>query len=491
MGKRRGVLLGLILLSVLSWGVMRFLSTLDRRFVAISAPGVRALASYLIGDYRGAARGYRAHLRSRLGAASPPVDRAWAALVNEDLASARALAESRLANGDDVEALLTLGEVALAAGRPSDAVPSLERVLSRQTDHFDAGLLASVAFARLGAHDEAIAMLSRILRHDRVERRPTAFLITLESVGALAARPATERPLCLLAHYHRYLRIFDASHGAIAIRYARDAIAAGDRPDAAHVTIGVVYAKQGKWEAALGEFLAAARANAQNPEAFSRAAMAYARLGDVVNEARMRRAAAELVPGDPYYARWFHWVLVNKLGDYRQALIVFKDGLAKRPADAGLWYQVGEVHRLLGDEASSMEAYDRATVLDPANHAAFVMLGWAHHRAGDPARALALFERAVALSPEAGESYFGVGAVHHAMKRYPEAIAAYERSFALRPPEEVDHLVALCDVYSETSAFERAERCLTRALQMDPQHVQAQRRLADVANNLRLQRAAR
>jgi hypothetical protein len=51
--------------------------------------------------------------------------------------------------------------------------------------------------------------------------------------------------------------------------------------------------------------------------------------------------------------------------------------------------------------------------------------------------------------------------------------------------------VALCDVYSETSAFERAERCLTRALQMDPQHVHAQRRLSDVADNLRLQRAAR
>lgn len=57
MGTRRVLLLGLILLSVLSWGVMRYLSTLDARFVAISAPGVRALASYLIGDYRGAARG--------------------------------------------------------------------------------------------------------------------------------------------------------------------------------------------------------------------------------------------------------------------------------------------------------------------------------------------------------------------------------------------------------------------------------------------------
>jgi hypothetical protein len=36
---------------------MRYLSTLDARLVTISAPGVRALVSYLIGDYRGAARG--------------------------------------------------------------------------------------------------------------------------------------------------------------------------------------------------------------------------------------------------------------------------------------------------------------------------------------------------------------------------------------------------------------------------------------------------
>jgi tetratricopeptide (TPR) repeat protein len=490
---RRGrfVLLGLIVVSVVSWGVIRYLNTLDPRFVAVSAPGIKALASYLIGDYRGASRAYWVHLRSLLGNDGRSVDPAWAAFVNGDLASARVLAEARLAKTEDDDALLTLGEVALAAGHPSEAVPLFERVLSRQTDHFDAGLLASVAFARLGAYDKAITMLTRILRHDRVERRQTAFLSALEAVGSLTALPVTERPHCLLAHYHRYLRIFDPSQGAIAIRYGRTAIAAGDHADAAHVTIGVVYTKQGKWEKALGEYLAATRANAQNPEALSRAAIAYSRLGDVVNEARMRRAAAELAPDDRYYARWFHWVLVNKLGDYRQALILFEHALKDRPTDPDLWYQVGEVQRLLGDDVRSMEAYRRASVLDPNNHAAFVMLGWAHQRAGDPARALALFERAVALSPGAGESYFGVGAAHHALKHYPEAITAYERSFALRAPEDADHLVALCDLYYETSAFELAERCLTHALRIDPQHVRAQRRLFDVTENLRLPRAAR
>lgn len=491
MRRGRFVLLGLIGLAVVSWGVIRYLNTLDSRLVVASAPGLKGLAYYLIGDYRGASRAYWAHLRSRLGTDGRSVDPAWAALVNGDLATARALADARLAKTGDVDALLTLGEVALVAGHASEAVPWLERVLVRRTDHFDAGLLASVAFARLGAYDKAIAMLTGILRHDMVERRQTAFLLALESVGSLTALPAEERPLCLLAHYHRYLRIFDASHGAIAIRYGRRAIAAGDHPDAAHVTIGVVYSKQGKWDEALSEFLAAARANARNPEALSRAAMAYARRGDVVNEARMRRAASELAPDDPYYARWFHWVLVNKLGDYRQALSLHENALKNRPNDAGLWYQVGEVQRLLGDDVRSMEAYTRASVLDPNNHEALAMLGWAHQRAGNPARALVFFERAVAISPGAGASYFGVGAALHALKRYPEAIAAYERSFALRPPEEADHLVALCDLYYETGAFERAERCLTNALKMDPRHVRAQRRLQDVAENLRLQGAAR
>ena len=93
------------------------------------------------------------------------------------------------------------------------------------------------------------------------------------------------------------------------------------------MTIGVVHTKQGKWEQALPEFLAAAQTNPRNAEAFRWASMTYARLGDVVNEARTIRSAFEIAPDDPYYARWFHWVLVEKLGDYRQALTFYETAL--------------------------------------------------------------------------------------------------------------------------------------------------------------------
>ena len=74
----------------------------------------------------------------------------------------------------------------------------------------------------------------------------------METAGELGARPVP--PECLLAHLHRFLRIYDAGEGAAAVRHAKRAIATGDRADAAWVTVGVVYTKQGKTEQAVDAF---------------------------------------------------------------------------------------------------------------------------------------------------------------------------------------------------------------------------------------------
>src|SRR5438093_1194505 len=85
--------------------------------------------------------------------------------------------------------------------------------------------------------------------------RITTFLATLETTGELAQLPAGTRPLCLLAHYHRYLRIFDQAQAASAIRYAKAAIAIEDHADDCWFTMGMVYRRQNKPHASLEALL--------------------------------------------------------------------------------------------------------------------------------------------------------------------------------------------------------------------------------------------
>ena len=154
----------------------------------------------------------------------------WA-LRAGDLAEAERRANTTLALvPGSTESLITLGEIALERGDASRAAAAFRSALRRQPDHVDSLLLSAVAAGRLGQPGPGIDALNRALRSGSVGRRDTVLFRVLELVGELRERPAAQQPLCLLAHLHRYLRIFDEGHATTAMDYARRAIQANDRP---------------------------------------------------------------------------------------------------------------------------------------------------------------------------------------------------------------------------------------------------------------------
>ena len=149
-----------------------------------------------------------------------------------------------------VEPRITLGEIALDRGQTADAVTAFDAVLRRWPDHVDALYLHAVAVARAGDPARAIQDLNRGLRSSSVGGRDTILYRVMELAGELRERVPGAQPLCLLAHLHRYLRVFDERQGAIAMDYARQAIGAGDRPADAYLTLGIVHDKRGEYESA-------------------------------------------------------------------------------------------------------------------------------------------------------------------------------------------------------------------------------------------------
>jgi tetratricopeptide repeat protein len=105
----------------------------------------------------------------------------------------------------------------------------------------------------------------------------------------------------------------------------------------------------------------------------------------------------------------------------------------KRPEDAGVWNDYGNLllldHR--PDEAEA--AYRHAVELDPKKVSALFNLGLLEEQRGHRKEALALFEQVIANDPRHAWAHFQIGAIDEAWGRDEKAIDAYSRAFALDP----------------------------------------------------------
>lgn len=442
------------------------LGGMDARFFADSVPGTRAFLHYLAGDYGGAAQWYRANLAL---SADSQAKTSWEALRGGQYDRAEALAKRELEQYPEaLPPLLTLAETALARGRTAEALEHASRALRTHADDYDALLIATVARARRNESNEAIDALKRALRQDRAERRYTVFLAALELTGDLddLERP----PLALLAHLHRYLRIYDAAHASHATGYARRAIDARDRADDGWVTVAIVHDKQGKRRRALEAFDRALAVNPANTAALLGAARLRSDRGELATEYRLLHTAFQATPDDPFVVERLHFMLTRKLGDYRQALAMEQAQVAATPGDARAWWRLGTVQVYLGDHAEALGSFDRAAAIGASWPEAHEGRGWALRELKRSPEAVAAFQRAIDIDPYRPGPLLGLASVHQRERRYPQAIAALERAWRLGA-RQGDQVVELCALYYETGNVSRASSCLHDVLTHDPDNI--------------------
>jgi tetratricopeptide (TPR) repeat protein len=449
---------------------------LARRYLGEVSPGLRPLSRhgmegflrYLWGDYAGAAAAYREHLRDAFTTAGLPADNEELALLEGDPAQARALALRALDRDPRASrSLLTLGEIALDENATQDAVRWIGSALSVAPDDVDGLLLASVAYARAGDYPRAIRTMSHVLRDWQGERRAMTFIRVLGETGRLYSLPADRRPACLLAHLHRYLRIYDGLQARLAIARAEEAIARGDQVDDAYVTLGVVYQKRTQDKDALAAFLRAIETNPRNAEAYRWAAVVYADRGELANEYRMARTAHEIEPGDPAYALPLAHVLAQKLGDYRAALELETKALATGREMPALLDDLGDLHGRLGHGDDALRFYQRAAMLAPRDPVHLRGLGWAlalQDRYDDAVEAL---RRALALRPGWTEARYALALACRHAGRYDEAIPEFERAYREEPLRRW-FLPDLCITYHLAGRFDRARACAEQYVSMAP-----------------------
>jgi tetratricopeptide (TPR) repeat protein len=319
---------------------------LDGNLVQISRPG--ALVLYLTGNYRNAARAYRIGQQGQieLRYADDPTG-FWALRAGHQHEAERRAKTTLALVPTAIEPQITLGELALERSQTSEATRIFSAVLRRQPDHLDALYLGAVAMARAGETGSAIQSLNRALRASSVGQRDTTLYRILELTGELRGRPAEQQPLCLLAHLHRYLRIFDERQGLASMDYARRAIEAGDRPAEALLTLGVVHYKRGEYEAARRAMRQAIAADPRQVDALRWLATEAAAVGDLLTQYQMMIRVFDAAPLDPFYLPDLERVLVKNLGDPLRMVALMERALALDPANTEAQAQLEKALALL------------------------------------------------------------------------------------------------------------------------------------------------
>lgn len=471
--KYRRILWGLVVASVFLYAEER-LRDMDHRFFQPSYQGIVGLTSYQLGRYSEAARAYRADVRNGGWTKWDSGDQAYSAFLQGRLSEAIRLAETKIIERpEDIEAWLTLGEATLEQGNVQRAAGMFDYIVTLDATNYDALLLSAIAHTRSGDRDRATDRLRQALRNNSSGHRITAFLSALETAGYLRQDSSDSGRWCLLAHYYRYLRIFDPSNAAWARNAASKAIDAGIRIDDAYITLGVLADKAGDHDAALPYFIKAVDANPQNAEAYRWAANMYRHRGsDLLNEYQMWKGANRASPSDELYRNGLVAFLTERFGDYPQALDLVEHALVAEPHNTELMLTAANLHQRLGQHEIAIREYAKILEMRPRSPHIYDAIGHSLTSLERYDDAIASFQAAISMNARRPQSHRGLGAVYAVQGRNADAIREYETVLKMGDGD-INTRTFLCHQYWVANQYREAESCLKYVLRNDPHNKSA------------------
>jgi len=309
-----------------------------------------------------AARGY--HARMPRDSLQIALEHHRAGRLQEaEKAYRRVLAESP----QNVDAAHWLGVLILQSGRPTDALPLLEKAqAARPHDAAFASNLAQ-AYLHCGRRDDAVVMFDRAVSLDP---QPQVLL------SAALARIARQNP-------------GDAEAAVVLLTKAQ---AAGLGSAELHQPLGLALLLANRIEEAVKECQLACEMQPQNPEAFHNLAAALARKGETANARLCLAQALEL---NPNYARACFALAVMEAEADRlvEAEALFRAAISMKPDSPAAYQALGSVLAKMGQQNEALDAKQAAAVAARGQPPGTQSIS----------ESIAQFEKRLARSPEAAK----------------------------------------------------------------------------------------
>ena len=226
------------------------------------------------------------------------------------------------------------------------------------------------------------------------------------------------------------------------------ALARTDDPGPLHVINGELLLEEGAFVAARG--------------AFARAAD-HTTTGEAARQGLARCHNAE-------------GMALTELGRPEEALFAFKRAADLDPGWAGPLVNQGVTLGRMGKPERALEAYTDALERNPANAVAYLNLGLVLGQLDRHEEALQTLEALVQVAPDYPGGKEALANVLGELKRFDDAIALLLEALE-ETPQSAGCWSSLGLAYVCTGEAEHGERCLLRALDLDPGHVNAAQNL--------------
>jgi Flp pilus assembly protein TadD len=203
----------------------------------------------------------------------------------------------------------------------------------------------------------------------------------------------------------------------------------------AHTNLGSVWATEGRYDLAIGEYR---RALAHRPT-FARTHLLLAKslsaAGDQAKAESHYRMAIDLRP-DYDEAMTNLGGILFRSGRYVEARALFERALRIRPDSVTVRFNLADSERALGRLDAAIDQYRAGLRLSPGYAEGWTLLGGALIQAGKAAEGLAAVNRAVGLAPADPAVRNELGLALAGLGRMEEAVGAFREALRLEPASD-------------------------------------------------------
>jgi protein O-GlcNAc transferase len=463
---------------------------------------------------------------------APPSGAALVAATQQSAARAKA---PRIADGGRVEALLAEGRAALERGDEASARSAFSRALASDPGNVDAhtylGVLADRAgdlkeaerhfsaasssapfsasarnnygavLARLGRTQLAAAQFEASLKLDPAQPNALVNLAQLRSASgkredlraarellrrAMRVAPDAEIARALVAVE---LRLGDRDnaaasyrdYAALAAESSTSAASAPSPPSAAsRVELGRALLEGGLVDEAVGELTAAVASDPADATAVVALARAYMSRKEIAAAGRaLESAVARGLDAAPVYAELAD--VYQAAGRVENAIPAMRLALARDPGNEAYHFRYGLLLMDASAPAASIIRLREAIKEFPSSARIWLALGIAQLTGGNNGDAEESFRRSLELDPQSVPALGYLGTTHAERGDYAQALAYYERAIATDGKRAVVYYLA-ADTMLKLPGGDgaKAERYLTRAIELDPSLAAARLALAKI-----------
>lgn len=369
------------------------------------------------------------------------------------------LAEEQLArNPEDINALLALAQTSYDQEDFPRTAEYLKQLQSLYHDNTDALLLAALLATRDPTRGDPILLLNQALRTGTAARNLTSFLNALEITGYLLSKPRRERPLALLAHYYRVLRIYDGGMAGIVIRTAHRAIQKGDHPADAFVCIGMIYKKAGKPYKALEAFRDSVAAVPSQALAYFQAAVLYELVGDTANQYLYLKNAFRADLADAFYLR----ALNRFLTDRKESLAIQRfvsEGLTANPNSIPAHAALASSLLMLSEKREALMVFKHLLALPSFGPADLEQQAWAAEWLNMTEVQETKLRHSISLALDRPAPHMELARLFKKTNRLNEALQEFEIAVRLGTSDDIQEY---CQLYETRGSRPRPEFCVTR-----------------------------